>query len=336
MKHFMASLRKAQSDSNRTMAILTLAMTFLVIAFVSALTTGKYPISMADLRAGDPMAARTFTVLRLPRALMGLIGGFGLGIAGFVYQTVFRNPLASPDIIGVSSGASAGAAFAILFISAAPPSTTVFAFLGGLLAVCLSLGLTALSPVKENSSIVLAGIAVHALTQTFLMMLKLMADPEKQLASIEYWIMGSLAGVTASKIPVPVVIILVTSAMIFLLHRHVLALSVREDEARMLGVSVQRTRFFILFLATLTVAAAVSVTGLISFIGLLAPHTARLLTGHNRPSSCLLSGIIGSVLLLAADVLAKSLAAVELPVSIFTSLLGAPFLIYLILSERRH
>ena len=274
------------------------------------------------------MAVRTFTILRLPRALMGLVGGFGLGVAGFVYQTVFRNPLASPDIIGVSSGASAGAAFAILFTSAASPSTTVFAFVGGLLAVCLS-------PVKEHSSIVLAGIAVHALAQTFLMVLKLMADPEKQLASIEYWIMGSLAGVTASKIPFPVVIILFSSAVIFLLHRHILALSVQEDEARMLGVSVQKTRFFVLFLATLTVAAAVSVTGLISFIGLLAPHTARLLTGHNRRSSCLLSGIIGSVLLLTADVLAKSLTAVELPVSIFTSLLGAPFLIYLILSERR-
>ena len=323
----MASLRKAQTDSNRTMAILTLAMTFLVIAFVSALTTGKYPISLADLCAGEPMAVRTFTILRLPRALMGLVGGFGLGVAGFVYQTVFRNPLASPDIIG--------AAFAILFTSAASPSTTVFAFVGGLLAVCLSLGLTALSPVKEHSSIVLAGIAVHSLAQTFLMVLKLMADPEKQLASIEYWIMGSLAGVTASKIPFPVVIILFSSAVIFLLHRHVLALSVQEDEARMLGVSVQKTRFFVLFLATLTVAAAVSVTGLISFIGLLAPHTARLLTGHNRRSSCLLSGIIGSVLLLTADVLAKSLTAVELPVSIFTSLLGAPFLIYLILAERR-
>ena len=97
------------------MATLTLAMTFVVIAFVSALSTGKYPITLSGLAAGDPMALRTFTVLRLPRAVMGLIGGFGLGIAGFVYQTVFRNPLASPDIIGVSSGASAGAAFAILF-----------------------------------------------------------------------------------------------------------------------------------------------------------------------------------------------------------------------------
>ena len=332
----MDSLRKAQTDPNRTMAILTLAMTFLVIAFVSALSTGKYPISLKSLRDGDLMAVRTFTILRLPRALMGLVGGFGLGIAGFVYQTVFRNPLASPDIIGVSSGASAGAAFAILFVSAASPSTTVFAFIGGLLAVCLSLGLTALSPVKEHASIVLAGIAVHALAQTFLMVLKLMADPEKQLASIEYWIMGSLAGITAAKIPVPVLIILVTSIAILLLHRHVLALSVREDEARMLGVSVQVTRFYVLFLATLTVAATVSVTGLISFIGLLAPHTARLLTGDHKQFSCLLSGIIGSFLLLTADVLAKSLATVELPVSIFTSLLGAPFLIFLILSGRRH
>ena len=144
MKHSMDSLRKAQTNSNRTMATLTLAMTFVVIAFVSALSTGKYPITLSGLAAGDPMALRTFTVLRLPRAVMGLIGGFGLGIAGFVYQTVFRNPLASPDIIGVSSGASAGAAFAILFVSAAAPSTTLFAFFGALLAVCLSLGLTAL------------------------------------------------------------------------------------------------------------------------------------------------------------------------------------------------
>ena len=331
----MTSLRKAQTDSNRTMAILTLAMTFLVIAFVSALTTGKYPISLADLCAGEPMAVRTFTILRLPRALMGLVGGFGLGVAGFVYQTVFRNPLASPDIIGVSSGASAGAAFAILFTSAASPSTTVFAFVGGLLTVCLSLGLTALSPVKEHSSIVLAGIAVHSLAQTFLMVLKLMADPEKQLASIEYWIMGSLAGVTASKIPFPVVIILFSSAVIFLLHRHILVLSVQEDEARMLGVSVQKTRFSC-FSSRHSRWLPQSASRDLSVLSVFSPHTRRDFSpGTTGGHPVFLSRIIGSVLLLIADVLAKSLTAVELPVSIFTSLLGAPFLIYLILSERR-
>lgn len=332
----MASLRKAQTDSNRTMAILTLAMTFLVIAFVSALTTGKYPISLADLCAGEPMAVRTFTILRLPRALMGLVGGFGLGVAGFVYQTVFRNPLASPDIIGVSSGASAGAAFAILFTSAASPSTTVFAFVGGLLAVCLSLGLTALSPVKEHSSIVLAGIAVHSLAQTFLMVLKLMADPEKQLASIEYWIMGSLAGVTASKIPFPVVIILFSSAVIFLGSTAMYWRCRCRRTRHECWVSLSRRPGFSCFSSRHSRWLPQSASRDLSVLSVFSPHTrARLLTGHNRRSSCLLSGIIGSVLLLTADVLAKSLTAVELPVSIFTSLLGAPFLIYLILSERR-
>ena len=330
----MASLRKAQTDSNRTMAISTLAMTFLVIAFVSALTTGKYPISLADLCAGEPMAVRTFTILRLPRALMGLVGGFGLGVAGFVYQTVFRNPLASPDIIGVSSGASAGAAFAILFISAASPSTTVFAFVGGLLAVCLSLGLTALSPVKEHSSIVLAGIAVHALAQTFLMVLKLMADPEKQLASIEYWIMGSLNGISLYSIGGNIALCLICLVGMFLLYRQILLLSLDDQEGRLLGVNVTQIRLIVLLIATLAASSVISMTGLISFISLLAPHGARLLFKNNRLTTMLFSRLLGGCLLTLGDIFARSIASTELPVSIFTSLLGAPFLIYLCIRRK--
>ena len=330
----MASLRKTQTDSNRTMAILTLAMTFLVIAFVSALTTGKYPISLADLCAGEPMAVRTFTILRLPRALMGLVGGFGLGVAGFVYQTVFRNPLASPDIIGVSSGASAGAAFAILFTSAASPSTTVFAFVGGLLAVCLSLGLTALSPVKEHSSIVLAGIAVHSLAQTFLMVLKLMADPEKQLASIEYWIMGSLNGISLYSIGGNIALCLICLVGMFLLYRQILLLSLDDQEGRLLGVNVTQIRLIVLLIATLAASSVISMTGLISFISLLAPHGARLLFKNNRLSTMLFSGLLGGCLLTLGDIFARSIASTELPVSIFTSLLGAPFLIYLCIRRK--
>ena len=330
----MASLRKAQTDSNRTMAILTLAMTFLVIAFVSALTTGKYPISLADLCAGEPMAVRTFTILRLPRALMGLVGGFGLGVAGFVYQTVFRNPLASPDIIGVSSGASAGAAFAILFTSAASPSTTVFAFVGGLLAVCLSLGLTALSPVKEHSSIVLAGIAVHSLAQTFLMVLKLMADPEKQLASIEYWIMGSLNVISIYSIGSNVILCAVCLLIMFLLYRQIIMLSLDDAEGKMLGVNVNQIRMLVLLIATLATSSVISMTGLISFISLLAPHGARMLLKNNRLSTMLLSGLIGGCLLNFGDILARSVCSTELPVSIFTSIVGAPFLIYLCIRRK--
>ena len=184
-------------------------------------------------------------------------------------------------------------------------------------------------------NLVLAGIAVHALAQTLLMLLKLTADPEKELASIEYWIMGSLAGVTQSRVWFPVPMAISCCAVIFALHRQAMLLSVEEDEARLLGVPVGRMRFLLLTLATLVVAAVVSVTGLISFVGLLAPHCARLLVGHNRRSTSLLSGLVGSTLLLAADTIAKTVAATELPVSIFTSLLGVPFLLYLIIKPGR-
>ena len=287
------------NNRKRTALCLLGAALCVFMAFGAALALGRYPITPAALLAGDAMAVRTFTVLRLPRAVMALVGGFGLGAAGFVYQTVFRNPLASPDIIGVSSGASVGAAFAILFVSSGALSTTVCAFAGGLAAVFLSLGLAAAAPGRSKMSLVLAGIAVHALAQTLLMLLKLTADPEKELASIEYWIMGSLAAVTRSRVWFPVPVVLVCCAAIFALHRQALLLSIEEGEARLLGVRVGAMRLLLLTLATMTVAAVVSVTGLISFVGLLAPHSARLLAGHNRRSACLLSGLLGSALLLA-------------------------------------
>jgi len=301
------------NNRKRTALCLLGATLCVFMAFGAALYFGRYPITLQALLAGDAMAVRTFTVLRLPRAVMALAGGFGLGVAGFVYQTVFRNPLASPGTLG----------------------TTVCAFAGGLAAVFLSLGLAAAAPGRSKMNLVLAGIAVHALAQTLLMLLKLTADPEKELASIEYWIMGSLAGVTQSRVWFPVPMVISCCAVIFALHRQAMLLSVEEDEARLLGVPVGRMRFLLLTLATLVVAAVVSVTGLISFVGLLAPHCARLLAGHNRRSTSLLSGLVGSTLLLAADTIAKTVAATELPVSIFTSLLGVPFLLYLIIKPGR-
>ena len=166
------------------------------------------------------------------------------------------------------------------------------------------------------------------------MLLKLTADPEKELASIEYWIMGSLAGITAGRIGFSCAVIVLGCCALLVLHRQLLLLSLQEDEARLLGVSVAAMRFFVLTIATLVVAAVVSVTGLISFVGLLAPHIARLWLRHNRRTACLMSGLLGSLLLLCADTLAKTAAATELPVSIFTSLVGVPFLLYILLSQR--
>ena len=306
----------------------------LVVLGLCSLFVGKYPLTLEGLLSGEEMQVRVFWTLRFTRMLVGVLGGFALGASGFVYQTVFRNPLASPDVIGVSSGASAGAAAGILFCSGTA-AVTACAFGGAIAAVFAALALAALDRSGRGSTIVLAGIAVHALAQTVLICLKLTADPERQLASIEYWIMGSLNGISLHSAALNMALCAVVLGVLFALHRQVILLSAREDEAHMLGVPVGRLRLVVLLAATLTVSCVVSLTGLISFIGLLAPHAARLLTRSNRMGTMVLSGLLGGVLLCAADLLARSLAETELPVSIFTSLLGAPFLIWLVVRGRR-
>lgn len=312
--------------------IFAAAMTLAVMA-VASLFIGKYPLILSGLLAGDAMQMKVFFRLRLSRTVLGVLGGTCLGVAGFVYQSVFRNPLASPDIIGVASGASAGAAAGILFLSGAA-AVTAASFAGALMAVVFALGLAALDRSGKSHTIVLAGIAVHALAQTVLMALKLTADPEKELASIEYWIMGSLNGVAVERIFPNALLCLVCLAVLFLLHRQIVLLSVGEEEAQMLGVSVTALRLAVLLTATLMVASVVSLTGLISFVGLLAPHGARLLTKRDHRGTMVLSGLLGGVLLCFADILARSVAATELPVSIFTSLIGAPFLVWLIVRRK--
>ncbi len=321
-------------SANKTKLFCAAGVVLLAALAAASLFTGKYPLTLSGILAGEEMQLRVFWTLRFSRMVVGVVGGFALGTAGFVYQTVFRNPLASPDVIGVSSGASAGAAAGILFLSGAA-AVTAASFAGALAAVCLALALSALDRAGRNSTIVLAGIAVHSLAQTALMCLKLTADPERELASIEYWIMGSLNGISGYSIGGNLALCGVCLAVLFLLHRQILLLSAEEGEARMLGVSVGKLRLAVLLVATLVVSCIVSLSGLISFVGLLAPHGARLLTGRNHTGTMFLGGLLGGILLTGADILARSVAATELPVSIFTSLLGAPFLIFLIVRGRQ-
>ena len=328
------SLTSPTMRHKKTAILCASAFIALALLAFAGLFVGKYPLTLEGLLSGEEQQVRVFWTLRFSRTVMGVFGGFLLGVSGFVYQTVFRNPLASPDIIGVSSGASAGAAAGILFLSG---STAVMlsSFAGALVAVAVALGLSTLDRSGRNSTIVLAGIAVHALAQTALMALKLTADPERELASIEYWIMGSLNGISLYSIGGNLLLEFLCLVVLFLLHRQVILLSAEESEARMLGVNVGTLRLIVLLVATLAVSSVISLTGLISFIGLLAPHGARLLTKNNRLGTMLLSGLLGGILLCGADILARSAGTSELPVSIFTSLLGAPFLIYLIVRGRR-
>lgn len=300
---------------------------------ILSLFVGKYPLSLAKILGGDALSRRVFLTLRLPRTITAMIGGIALGVSGFAFQSVFRNPLASPDIIGVSSGASAGAAAGILFFESAF-AVTVSAFAGSMIAVAAAMIFAAMDRSSRKGTIVLAGIAVHALAQTALMCMKLTADPERELASIEYWIMGSLSDIGAKPIFWNLFISILGILSLFALHRQLLMLSMDEGEAKMLGVGVNQLRTVSLLIATITVSCIVCITGLISFIGLLAPHSARLIRKDNSLRTMILSGIIGGILLCLADILARSVASSELPVSIFTSLLGAPMLVWLVLRRR--
>ena len=318
---------------NKIILLSAIQVLLLLAVLVWSVITGQYPLTLKSLLSGDTMSIMVFKRLRLPRALMGVIGGFGLSISGYIYQLIFKNPLASPDIVGVSSGASAGAALAIVAVSASVPVISISAFIGAVTALIITLLTAYLVPGRNSYTIVLAGIAIHSVAQTILMFLKLAADPEKQLASIEYWIMGSLNGISRDSLAIPFLTTLAGFIIMAMLYRQVLILSTSEEEAVSLGVNVTILRFIILMLATLVVSSIICVTGLISFIGLIAPHIARLLTKRN--DIYITSGLTGAILLTLADILARSVSTSELPVSIFTSLLGAPLLIILLIRANK-
>ena len=320
---------------NNTKKLIAVSCATLTAMFFISLAVGRYPISIESILSKDEMTLNVLYNLRLPRSLMAVIAGMGLSMAGYAYQTIFKNPLASPDIIGASSGACVGAAVAIVFFGGYTLVTAVFSFIGALTAVFAAFTLAKLSKNNKLAIFVLAGISISAVSQSALMFIKLTSDPEKQLAAIEYWIMGSLSSITLSKIIWISVICIVGMLILFTLQRQLLMLSLDVDEAKMLGVSVIQLRTFILTIATVIVGAIVSVAGLISFVGLIAPHLARLIIKTNNRYTMILSAILGGILLLLADCGTRVLGSGEMPISVFTSLVGAPMLIALVLNGEK-
>ena len=304
------------------------ALIFIGSAVAVSFMVGKYPLELG-LIFKDDMQARIFFTLRLPRTMMALLAGFSLGIAGSIFQQVFKNPLASPDIIGISSGCSTGAAIAILFLGGSASVIVFCSFLGGVIALFAAFMLSLFSNQRGLFGVVLSGIAINAFTQAVLMLLKLNADPERHLASIEFWTMGSFADITADKFLSTLPFACAALLGIVLLQRPLLMLQLDDTDAQMLGVPVNVMRWTILLLATLLTGSIISMVGLISFIGLLAPHISALITRSSRFSSVIFAGLVGGCLLLVADILARSIGNSEVPVSIITSFVGAPFLFLL-------
>ena len=307
----------------------------LIVTMLCSFCVGKYPISLLEIKklicGGEvaDMTRKVFYTLRVPRTCMAILSGAGLGLAGAVYQIIFKNPLASPDIIGISSGANLGAAVATVTVGGA--------FVGGLLAVLMVVLLVRATRSTSTSTYVLAGIIIAAVAKAFIMLLKYYADSESQLAAIEYWTMGSLASVTAAKVLSVLPFWLIGFAGLLLLRRQVELMSLNEEECRALGVRLRPVRLMILALSTLLVASVICVTGLISFAGLIAPHIAAFMIKRQNTKTMILSGMVGGAILLIADMLARTLYAAEIPISILTTVIGVPVLVWFmcVRKERR-
>lgn len=330
----MPKAEEKESFIQRRKRLFALVTVCLAAAFVLSILVGKYPIRPADFGAlltGGPVAPMTRSVffnLRLPRAIMALMAGLALGMAGNVYQTIFKNPLAAPDVIGVANGANLGAACAIVLLGGGTAAVAGGAFIGGLLAVTLVMLLVRVTQSHSTATYVLAGIVLSSVSQALIMTLKFFADPEKELAAIEFWAMGSFGNVTAAKLATIFPVFCLGMAGLILLRRQIDLLSLNEDEARMLGLRLKPVRVLVLAASTLAVASIISVTGLIVFIGLIAPHIARLALRRNGFATSVMSALVGGLVLLLADCLARTLYSAELPISILTTFIGVPFLIY--------
>lgn len=326
-------MRKNDTDKRTTWAY-TLVGAILIAAMLCSFCMGKYPISLDEIgcllggKDVADMTRRVFFTLRVPRTCMAILSGAGLGLAGAVYQIIFKNPLASPDIIGISSGANLGAAVAIVTIGGSMVSVAGGAFIGGLLAVLMVILLVRATRSTATSTYVLAGIIIAAVAKAFIMLLKYYADSESQLAAIEYWTMGSLAAVTASKVLAILPFWVIGFGGLLLLRRQVELLALNEEECRALGVRLRPIRLTVLALSTLLVASVICVTGLISFVGLIAPHITTFMIKRQNTKGMVLSGMVGGAILLISDIFARTLSAAEIPISILTTIIGVPVLVW--------
>ena len=321
------------------MCILTLALS------LAALYIGRYDLSVIDTVKilfspfihftqtwTDAMEVVIFQV-RLPRVCSALLVGAGLALSGTTYQGIFKNPLVSPDLLGVSSGACVGAALAILNDLGAGGIQSC-ALLGGLSAVLITTTIPKL--MKNNSTLilVLAGIIVTGFMSSTLGLLKYVADPETQLAEIVFWQMGSLATTSMKDALAVAPVMMVTMAVLIAARWQINILSLGDEEASSLGVNIRVIRGLAVLCATILTACAVCISGTVGWIGLVVPHLCRMLVGPDNTKVMPLSIFAGASFMLFVDTVARSATSAEIPLSILTGFIGAPLYGWLLFKQR--
>ncbi len=293
---------------------------------------------VARLSGQVPAGSTLDTVLffvRLPRVGAAMLVGGALAAAGTAYQGLFRNPLVSPDILGVSAGAGLGAVLGI-FLSLPVLGIQLLAFVVGLATVGLVLLIAASVHGREPVLVlVLAGVVVGALAGSAVSLLKILADPYDQLPAITFWLLGSLAAVKLEDLGSTLPVAVLGLVPLVLLRWRINVLSLGDEEAKALGIEAGRLRMLVVAAATLITASVVSIAGIVGWVGLIMPHMARMIVGPNFDRLLPAAMILGAAYLLVVDTLARSIAAVETPLGILTAFVGAPVFLWL-LARGRH
>lgn len=322
-----------------------IGLTVLVITYVLTLAMGRFKIDYGTLfhllclkLQGLPVEEEMSTTeivfwsVRVPRGLMAVLVGAALAVSGTVFQGIFRNPLVSPDILGVSSGASFGAGLAILLVGQSILATQISAFVWALLAVGIAYQIGKRGR-DSITTMVLAGVIVSAMFTAGLSFLKYVADPYEELPAIVFWTMGGFNYIVWSDFYRAFPIILTGLVLLYLVRWRINMLAMGDEEAMSLGVNVGKARIVYILLSTLIVAASISACGTIGWVGLVVPHIARLLIGPDHNTLLPFSAVMGGIFMLLMDTMARSLTGAEIPISIITSMIGAPFLAYLLLKH---
>ena len=314
---------------------------------IISLGIGQYPMTLCDIAeiclgiAEDSMMVNVFLKIRLPRVIFDLLAGASLSVSGLIYQELFRNPLVSPDVIGVSGGASVGAVLGIL-LQLGSAAVTSFSLVGGFVAAALAMILSKFAYDKSKGTLnrtvglILAGVVVKAFADSAVMAMKYLADPENQLPTIDYRLMGSFGNVRGDDVLLALPLCIIPIIFLGLLMYRISVLSVGDEDAAGLGAEVKLIKYLCVGLAAIPVAAVTAVTGVIAWVGLIGPHAVRMIFGEGFRNNFWLCIFMGGAFMTVADTAARSLTSAEIPVSIITSLAGAVLLfVFLFRREKR-
>jgi len=313
----------------------------LIVLFILSFAMGRYNITPLDvvkilLSQVIPIEPTWKSIMetvilhiRLPRILAAMLVGASLALAGSSFQGLFRNPLVSPDILGVSAGAGCGAALAIL-LNGNSWAIQVSAFCFAMLAVSLAFGVSKLVKGNATLSLILAGMAIGSLFNAFLSLMKYVADPIDQLPAITYWLMGSLAGTSNHALLYSAVPMIAGIIVLVLIRWRFNVLAMGEEEAQSLGVDTAKLRLLIVVCCTLISASSVCLAGTVGWVGLVIPHIGRALVGPDHKKLLPVCVLLGAAYLLLIDDIARCAASIEIPIGILTAIIGAPFFIYLL------